>query len=38
MYQAPKLFELGKVENVTLGLGTKNFDFFVWTYKWDYEA
>lgn len=33
MYQAPKLFELGKVEKVTLGWGDSFFDFTPWSYR-----
>ena len=33
MYQTPKLFQLGKVENLTLGFGDSFFDGNPWSYR-----
>ena len=33
MYQAPKLLQLGKVENLTLGWGDALFDGNPWGYR-----
>ena len=33
MYQAPKLIQLGKVENLTLGFGGTLYDGNQWTHR-----